>query len=129
MRNSRNKWKFKTMETSQILSFTTGTCPLKINNYLPYIYLFSNLTLNQLLLYTNTCILSYYILWKNLRERFIDQDIVKCTTLLTLYSIDTSTRFYVCCSRQHLKTLWQRKKLLLQEHFFPLPQCFQSFLT
>ena len=32
---------------------------------------------------------------------------------LTLYSIDT--HFYVCCSRQHLKTLWQRKKLLLQD--------------
>ena len=31
---------------------------------------------------------------------------------LTLYSIET--RFYVCCSKRHLKTLWQRKKFLFQ---------------
>ena len=41
---------------------------------------------------------------------------------LTLYSIHVDTCFYVCCSRWHLKLLWQGR----QEQFLPLPQCFQS---
>ena len=35
---------------------------------------------------------------------------------ITLYSIDI--HFYVCCSIRHLKTLWQRKKLLLLHNVF-----------
>ena len=42
---------------------------------------------------------------------------------LTLYSIDT--RFY--CSRQHLKTSWQKKKLLLQSNFFLCHNVFKAF--
>ena len=46
---------------------------------------------------------------------------------LTLYSIDT--RFYVRCSRQHLKTLWQRKKLLRQDVFKAFQLKKSSFLS
>ena len=57
-----------------------------------------------LLALLNTCRLALF---------YTDQFWFQQNKGLTLYSIDT--RFYVCCSRQHLKTLSQRKKLLLQE--------------
>ena len=88
--------------------------------YQDFIYMYKYLSLLNVLYYNHQEITT-------LKTKLSNFDWIIIWVSLTLYSKDTC--FYVCCWRWHLKTLWQRKKLLLQDVFraFQLKKC--SFLS